>query len=96
MEKLYKRLILLRTEQTTPKYERYGFCGLFRRRVDLVDQYEKKLEDLEDNLRLEQSEVSLAGEVRAWVLTIFLAFYLNKSTRMSIRAFFFLVWCICT
>lgn len=65
MEKLYKRLILLRTEPARPKYERYGFCGLFRRRVDLVDQYEKKLEDLEDNLRLEQSEVSLAGEVCA-------------------------------
>lgn len=65
-QKLYKRLILLRTEPTRPKYERYGFCGLFRRRVDLVDQYEKKLEDLEDNLRLEQSVVSLAGEeVRA-------------------------------
>jgi len=62
MEKLYKRLILLRTEPTRPKYEHYGFCGLFRRRVDLVDQYEKKLEDLEDTLRLEQSEVSLAGE----------------------------------
>ncbi|KAH7833337.1 hypothetical protein Vadar_005251 [Vaccinium darrowii] len=62
MKKLYKRLILLRTEPTRPKYEHYGFCGLFRRRADLVDQYEKKLEDLEDTLRLEQSEVSLAGE----------------------------------
>lgn len=65
MKKLYKRLILLRTEPTRPKYEHYGFCGLFRRRADLVDQYEKKLEDLEDTLRLEQSEVSLAGEVCA-------------------------------
>lgn len=37
--------------------------GLSGRRVDLLDQYEKKLEDLEDNLRMEQS--SLAGEVRA-------------------------------
>lgn len=28
-----------------------------------MNQYEKKLEDLEENVRLEQSEVSLAGEV---------------------------------
>lgn len=38
--------------------------GLFGRRVDLVDHYEKKLEDLEENVRMEQSEVSLAGDVR--------------------------------
>lgn len=28
-----------------------------------MDHYEKKLEDIEENVRLEQSEVSLAGEV---------------------------------
>ncbi|OWM89512.1 hypothetical protein CDL15_Pgr024260 [Punica granatum] len=40
--------------------------GLFGRKVDLVDHYEKKLEDLEENLRLQQSDVSLATEeVRA-------------------------------
>lgn len=37
--------------------------GLSGRRVDLLDHYEKQLEDLEDNMRMEQS--SLAGEVRA-------------------------------
>lgn len=28
-----------------------------------MDHYEKKLEDIEENVRMEQSEVSLAGEV---------------------------------
>ncbi|KAK4753565.1 hypothetical protein SAY87_001669 [Trapa incisa] len=64
-KKLYKRLIHL---QSYPNENDQRSCcfGLFRRRVDLVDQYEKKLEDLEENLRMEQSEVSLAtDEVRA-------------------------------
>ena len=65
MKKLYKRLIHLQTEPTQMKFERNGCCGLFRRKVDLVNDYEKKLEDLEENLRLERSEVSLGGEVCA-------------------------------
>ncbi|KAL6969755.1 hypothetical protein U1Q18_029465 [Sarracenia purpurea var. burkii] len=65
-KKLYNRLIHLRTEPSRTKFERFGCCGLFRRKVGLVEHYEKKLEDLEENLRLEQSEVSLAAEeVRA-------------------------------
>lgn len=34
-----------------------------------MDHYEKQLEDIEENLRLEQSEVSWAGEVRALPLS---------------------------
>jgi ATP-dependent protease HslVU (ClpYQ) peptidase subunit len=41
---------------------RDGFLGLTGRKVNLLDRYEKKLEDLEDNLRKEQN--LLAGEVR--------------------------------
>lgn len=65
-KKLYKKLVRLQSEPNQPKLKR-GFCfGLVGQKVDLVDQYEKKLEDLEENVRLEQSEVSLAGEdVRA-------------------------------
>ncbi|XP_057485013.1 CSC1-like protein At1g69450 [Actinidia eriantha] len=68
MKKLYSRLIHLRGEPPRTKCECCGCCGLFRRKIkiDLANHYEKKLEDLEENLRLEQSEVSLAGqEVRA-------------------------------
>ncbi|KAF5939849.1 hypothetical protein HYC85_021016 [Camellia sinensis] len=52
MKKQYERLIRLRTESNQPKFEHDGCCGLFRHKVNLVDQYEKKLEDLEENLRL--------------------------------------------
>ncbi|XP_058010008.1 CSC1-like protein At1g69450 isoform X5 [Hevea brasiliensis] len=59
---LYKRLLHLRSEPSQHKYIRIGFFG---QKVDLVDHYEKKLEDIEQNLRLEQSDLSLADETRA-------------------------------
>lgn len=43
-------------------FRRDGFLGLTGRKVNLLDRYEKKLEDLEDNVRKEQN--LLAGEVR--------------------------------
>jgi ATP-dependent protease HslVU (ClpYQ) peptidase subunit len=43
-------------------FRRDGFLGLTGCKVNLLDRYEKKLEDLEDNLRKEQN--LLAGEVR--------------------------------
>lgn len=65
-KKLYKKLVRLQSEPNQPKLKRGCCFGLFGQKVDLVDQYEKKLEDLEENVRLEQSETSLAGEeVRA-------------------------------
>lgn len=65
-KKLYKKLDRLQSEPNQPKLKRGCCFGLFGEKVDLVDQYEKKLEDLEENVRMEQSEVSLAGEdVRA-------------------------------
>ncbi|TYJ00460.1 hypothetical protein E1A91_A13G087400v1 [Gossypium mustelinum] len=62
-KKLYKRITHLQSEPNQPQYRHVGF---FRHRVDLVDHYGKKLEDIEENMRLERSEVSLATqEVRA-------------------------------
>ncbi|XP_022741388.1 CSC1-like protein HYP1 [Durio zibethinus] len=58
--KLYRRLGHLKSTNSQQRFKRDGFLGLFGRKVDLVDHYEKKLEDIEDNVRLEQS--SLAGE----------------------------------
>ena len=62
-KKLYRRVTHLRSEQSQIKYQRgccFGLCG---RKVDLVDHYGKKLEDLEENVRLEQSEASFTGQV---------------------------------
>ncbi|XP_021807452.1 CSC1-like protein At1g69450 [Prunus avium] len=61
-KKLYTRLIHLQSDPNQQKYKRSSCFGLFGRKVNLVDHYEKKLEDIEENVRLEQSEVSLAGE----------------------------------
>ncbi|KAJ0043591.1 hypothetical protein Pint_19178 [Pistacia integerrima] len=60
-EKLYRRLAFLKLEKDSQKrFRRDGFLGLFGRKVDLLDHYEKKLEDLQDNVRMERS--SLAGK----------------------------------
>lgn len=64
-KKLYKRIVHLQGNSTEHKYGRAGCFGLFGRKVDLVDHYEKKLENIEENVRLEQSELSLAGDVCA-------------------------------
>ncbi|POO03476.1 Calcium-dependent channel [Trema orientale] len=61
-KKLYRRLIYLRSDPTQRKYQRNCCFGLCGRKVDLVDHYGKQLEDLEENLRLEQSGVSYAGQ----------------------------------
>ncbi|KAA8547958.1 hypothetical protein F0562_004387 [Nyssa sinensis] len=56
-DKLYRRLAHLKsTNHTQQRFRHGGFLGLFRRRVDL-DYYEKKLDDLEDNMRMEQSSM---------------------------------------
>ncbi|XP_057993342.1 CSC1-like protein At1g69450 isoform X4 [Hevea brasiliensis] len=59
---LYKRLLHLQLEPPQQKYRR---VGLFGEKVDLVDHYGKRLEDIEQNVRLEQSDLSLADETRA-------------------------------
>ncbi|XP_057416822.1 CSC1-like protein At1g69450 [Lotus japonicus] len=59
---LYKRIIQLRSDPTQQKYKHGDCFGLFGQKDDLIDHYGKKLEDIEQNVRLEQSEASLAGE----------------------------------
>ncbi|KAK1553275.1 hypothetical protein Q3G72_032042 [Acer saccharum] len=62
-KKLYRRLLHL---QSDPNQEKYKRLRLFGSKVDLVDHYGKQLEDIEENLRLKRSEVTLAGdEIRA-------------------------------
>ncbi|KAG2273295.1 hypothetical protein Bca52824_067850 [Brassica carinata] len=60
-EKLYKKLTRVKSGSISrQKSKRDGFLGMFGKRVDVVDHYEKKLEKLEDDMRLKQS--LLAGE----------------------------------
>ncbi|ONI19174.1 hypothetical protein PRUPE_3G263100 [Prunus persica] len=60
-KKLYRRLVHLKSE-TNPQRRsiRDGFCGLFGHKVNVLDHYGKKLETLEDNVRMEQ--LSVAGK----------------------------------
>ncbi|KAG5405308.1 hypothetical protein IGI04_011427 [Brassica rapa subsp. trilocularis] len=60
-EKLYKKLTRVKSGSISrQKSMRDGFLGMFGKKVDVVDHYEKKLEKLEDDMRLKQS--LLAGE----------------------------------
>ncbi|GKV08766.1 hypothetical protein SLEP1_g20357 [Rubroshorea leprosula] len=61
-EKLCKRLTHLKSTSSQRRYRRDGFLGLFGRKVDIVDHYEKKLEELEDKVRLKQSQSALPVE----------------------------------
>ncbi|KAF3444800.1 hypothetical protein FNV43_RR14493 [Rhamnella rubrinervis] len=63
-ESTYKKLANLKlTTQSGQRFRRDGFLGIFGRKIDVLDHYEKRLEDLEDNLRMEQT--SLVKEVPA-------------------------------
>ncbi|KAI3452270.1 hypothetical protein Pfo_008935 [Paulownia fortunei] len=60
-DKVYKRLVHLKSKNyPQQRFKRAGFMGLFGRRVDLLGHYEKKLEDMEGNVRTERS--SIAGK----------------------------------
>ncbi|XP_011017881.1 PREDICTED: CSC1-like protein At1g69450 isoform X1 [Populus euphratica] len=61
-KQLYRRLLHLQSEPSEQKSKQ---VGLFEKNVDLLDHYGKRLEDLEQNARLEQSEVSLAKDTHA-------------------------------
>lgn len=64
-DKLYKRLTHLKQDNDGPKRQRRDGClGLFGRKVNIVDHYERRLGDIEDNVRMEQSKLE-AKEVRA-------------------------------
>ncbi|XP_059670373.1 CSC1-like protein HYP1 isoform X1 [Cornus florida] len=57
-DKMYRKLAHLKsTTHTQQRFRRDGFLGLFGRKVNILDQYEKKLEDLEDNMRMEQTSI---------------------------------------
>ncbi|XP_054825190.1 CSC1-like protein At1g69450 [Prosopis cineraria] len=59
---LGKRISQLQSDPSQQKYRHSGLFGLFGDKINLKDHYEKKLVDIEENVRLEQSEASLAVE----------------------------------
>lgn len=61
---LYKRIRQLRSNSTQQNYNHGGgILGIFgSKKDDLIDHYGKKLEDIEQNVRLRQSEASLIAE----------------------------------
>ncbi|KAF2313588.1 hypothetical protein GH714_012292 [Hevea brasiliensis] len=60
-DKLYRKLARIKSENhSKQKFKRDGFLGLFGPKVNILDHYEKKLEDLEENVRMEQ--YSLASQ----------------------------------
>ncbi|MED6131574.1 hypothetical protein PIB30_010894 [Stylosanthes scabra] len=57
-ERLYKRLTQLKDkDNSSNRYRRDGCFGIFGQKVDMVDQYEKTLGDIEDNVKIEQSSI---------------------------------------
>lgn len=62
MEQLYRKLARFKSDANALNREkREGFLGLFGRKINVIDHYEKKLEDLQEHVRMEQS--ALAGKV---------------------------------
>ncbi|KAG6526732.1 hypothetical protein ZIOFF_016733 [Zingiber officinale] len=54
---VYRKLTHLKsTSSSSQNQNRSGFFGMFGKRVDLVRDYSKKLEDIEQNVRLVQSD----------------------------------------
>ncbi|KAL5100187.1 hypothetical protein RYX36_004514 [Vicia faba] len=62
---MYKRVAQLRPDPTKRKIRHGALSRLFGKRSNHIERYEKKLEEIEENLRLKQSEAALAGEARA-------------------------------
>ncbi|KAL7100942.1 hypothetical protein ACP275_08G026200 [Erythranthe tilingii] len=55
-DKAYKKLVHLKSKKDSQQSsKRTCFMGLFRKKVDLLDHYEKKLEDIEGNVRTERT-----------------------------------------
>ena len=62
--------------QSEPSEQKCKQAGLFGQKVDHLDHYGKRFEDLEQNARLEQSEVSLA-KVCSALFTLILSVVFN-------------------
>jgi len=60
---MYKTAAQSRPDPTKQKIKEGAFSRLFQQRNNHIERYEKQLEEIAENVRLKQSEASLAGEV---------------------------------
>ncbi|KAL6584178.1 hypothetical protein OROMI_003467 [Orobanche minor] len=61
--KVYKKLVCLKSKKNTRQNSKRGCClGIYERKSKNIDQCEKKLDDMEDNMRTEQR--SVAGKMK--------------------------------
>lgn len=60
---MYRKVSQSRPGPTQQKNKHGGFFGTFGQKYSHIERYQKRLEDIEENVRLKQSEASLAGEV---------------------------------
>lgn len=59
---MYKKVAQSRPDPTKEKIKQGAFSRLFHQRNNHIERYEKQLAEIEENVRLKQSEASLAGE----------------------------------
>ncbi|PKU72157.1 CSC1-like protein HYP1 [Dendrobium catenatum] len=84
-ENIYKRLTRLRSRPHNPaSSERNCFFGLFGKSEDLVQDYSKRLEDLEENVRQQQSGYSKTVEEVSAAFVCFKSRY-GASTALRIQ-----------
>ncbi|KAE9590340.1 hypothetical protein Lal_00028003 [Lupinus albus] len=67
-DKLYKRLTHLKSKKDVPqRHRRNGCFGVFGPKIDTLDHYERRLGNIEDNVRTEQSSVAAKDVPAAFV-----------------------------
>ncbi|BAT99068.1 hypothetical protein LR48_Vigan06g122000 [Vigna angularis] len=83
-KKLYKRVTQLRSDPSRQKRMNRGISGIFGQKTNVIEEYQKKLEDIEESVRLKQSEASLAGE-EARAAFVFFRSRLGAATAFHIK-----------
>ncbi|WVZ12774.1 hypothetical protein V8G54_017304 [Vigna mungo] len=83
-KKLYKRVTQLRSDPTPQKRMNRGISGIFRQKTNVIEEYQKKLENIEESVRFKQSEASLAGE-EARAAFVFFRSRLGAATAFHIK-----------
>ncbi|KAL6586266.1 hypothetical protein OROMI_001254 [Orobanche minor] len=90
--KVYKKLVCPKSKKNTRQNSKKGGClGICERKSKNVDQYEKKLDDMEGNMRTEQRSISGKASffvayvvTSGWTKTFFSEFFQVKRLMLSI------------
>ncbi|KAL6503060.1 hypothetical protein OROHE_023962 [Orobanche hederae] len=94
--KVYKKLVCLKSKKNTRQNSKRGCClGICERKSKNIDQYEKKLDDMEGNMRTEQR--SVAGKVKIIknvVCSELIFFFRNHAVAVPGHASFFVAYVV--